>query len=90
MTRYILRRVGHALLVLWATFTATFLLLYALPGDAALSKAGASSESTVVDAAQVARVRAELGMDDPLVVQYVRTLKTVSYTHLTLPTNREV
>jgi peptide/nickel transport system permease protein len=75
MTRYIVRRLGHALLVLWATFTATFLLLYALPGDAALSKAGASSESTVVDAAQVARVRAELGMDDPLVVQYLRTLK---------------
>lgn len=74
MGRFILRRLGHAVLVLWATFTATFLLLYALPGDAALSKAGASSEAAVVDEEQIAQVRAELGMDDPLVVQYGRTL----------------
>jgi len=74
MTRYILRRLGHAVVVLWATFTATFLLLFALPGDAALSKAGASSESAVVDPEKIAQVRAELGLDDPLIVQYLRTL----------------
>ncbi len=77
MTRYLVRRLGHAVIVLWATFTATFFLLYALPGDAALSKAGASSEAAVVDEAKVAMVRAELGLDDPLLVQYVRTLKEV-------------
>lgn len=74
MIRYTLRRLGHAALVLWATFTATFFLLYALPGDAALGKAGASAEGAVVDEAKLAAVRAELGMDDPILVQYARTL----------------
>lgn len=77
MTRYVLRRVAHAVVVLWATFTATFLLLFVLPGDAALSKAGASSEAAVVDAAKIAQVRAELGLDDPLVVQYLRELTDI-------------
>lgn len=74
MIRYTLRRLGHALLVLWATFTATFFLLYALPGDAALGKAGASAEGAVVDAQKLAQIRADLGMDDPVIVQYFRTL----------------
>ncbi|TSD82150.1 ABC transporter permease, partial [Mycobacterium sp. KBS0706] len=38
MTRYLLGRVGQAVLVLWAAFTAAFILLQALPGDAILIK----------------------------------------------------
>lgn len=34
MTRYVLRRAAQAALVLWAAYTATFLLLYVLPQDA--------------------------------------------------------
>lgn len=78
MSRFVLRRLGHAVIVLWATFTATFFLLFALPGDAALSKAGASSESAVVDEERLAMVRAELGLDDPLIVQYLRELRDVA------------
>ena len=36
MTRYIASRIGQALFVLWVAFTAAFLLLQALPGDAIL------------------------------------------------------
>ena len=38
MSRYIIGRIGQALLVLWIAFTASFLLLQALPGDAILIK----------------------------------------------------
>ena len=37
MTRYLASRIGQALLVLWAAFTASFVLLQFLPGDAAVS-----------------------------------------------------
>jgi peptide/nickel transport system permease protein len=33
--RYIARRIGQGLVVLWAAYTISFLILYLLPGDAA-------------------------------------------------------
>lgn len=65
-------RLGQALLVLWATFTLSFLLLQALPGDAILIKflnpdLGLSPE-------QVADIRASYGADSPLAEQYLHTL----------------
>jgi peptide/nickel transport system permease protein len=38
MTRYLLGRVGQAVVVLAVTFTAAFLLLQVLPGDAIMIK----------------------------------------------------
>ncbi|MCC5580914.1 ABC transporter permease [Microtetraspora sp. AC03309] len=38
MTKYLLKRAGQALLVLWAAFTAAYILLQALPGDSILIK----------------------------------------------------
>lgn len=74
MLSHVVRRFLHALLVLWATFTATFLLLYALPGDAALNKAGVGSDGSALDPADLARLRAQLGLDQPLFVQYGKAL----------------
>ncbi|GAA1760196.1 ABC transporter permease [Luedemannella helvata] len=74
MLRYATRRLLHALLVLWATFTATFFLLYVLPGDAALSKAGVGSDGAALNAADLDRVRAELGLDQPALIQYLKAL----------------
>lgn len=74
MAEYLVRRVAHALVVLWAAFTASFLLLYALPGDAALRRAGASSEGAVVDLAKLEQIRESMGLNDPLIVQYFRIL----------------
>ena len=38
MTAYLLRRTGQALLVLWAAFSVSFVLLQLMPGDAVLIK----------------------------------------------------
>ena len=38
MNRYLALRIGQALLVLWAAFTLSFILLQAMPGDAVLIK----------------------------------------------------
>jgi ABC-type dipeptide/oligopeptide/nickel transport system permease component len=38
MQRYVFRRLGQALLVLWAAFTIVFVLLQAMPGDALMIK----------------------------------------------------
>ncbi|XBS71878.1 ABC transporter permease [Acerihabitans sp. KWT182] len=68
------KRVAHALCVLWATFTAAFLLLYVLPGDAALSKLnlGAGGSGFTPEALQ--KMRADLGLDQSVFVQYGRVL----------------
>ena len=62
-----LRRAGAAALLLWLVVTITFALVRLAPGDAAalLIPPGASAED-------VARLRAELGLDQPVVVQYAR------------------
>jgi peptide/nickel transport system permease protein len=62
-----LRRVGAALVLLWLVVTITFALVRLAPGDAAalLIPPGASAED-------VARLRAELGLDQPVFVQYAR------------------
>ncbi|MCB4770441.1 ABC transporter permease [Ancylobacter sp. Lp-2] len=74
MISYFLRRILHALIVLWATFTATFFLLYVLPGDRALSKLGADSGGGAVNLEELAKLRAEMGLDQPVLVQYLRAL----------------
>jgi peptide/nickel transport system permease protein len=62
-----LRRAGAALLLLWLVVTITFALVRMAPGDAAalLIPPGASAEDVV-------RLRSELGLDQPVVVQYAR------------------
>lgn len=69
MARYLAGRVLQAVFVLWAAFTATFVILFLLPADPALlmlSTEGATS----IDPAQVAALRAEHGLDRPVLVQY--------------------
>jgi ABC-type dipeptide/oligopeptide/nickel transport system permease component len=70
MFGYGLRRLLEAVLVLWLAATLAFVAMQLTPGDPAetlLAASGASSE-------EIARRRAELGLDDPLPVQYVRYL----------------
>ncbi|MBO9555116.1 ABC transporter permease [Cellulomonas sp.] len=75
MTRYLAVRLAQALGVLWAAYTVSFVVLYALPGDpVSLMYGGDSSDITPE---QLAAVRAEYGLDQPLPVQYVRQLGRV-------------
>lgn len=72
MTRYLIGRVGQALLVLMITFTAAFLLLQALPGDAIMIKF--MSPDMALSADQIAEIRAAYGADLPIWERYFRTL----------------
>lgn len=65
-------RLGHALLVLWAAFTLSFLLLQALPGDAVLIKF--MSPDLGLSASQIAELRQIYGADVPLLTQYLAAL----------------
>ena len=56
---YIARRIGQGVVVLWAAFTISFLVLYLLPGDAAALFAGGGDQEQV-DPALVAQLRAFL------------------------------
>lgn len=69
VTSYILRRVLGAIVVMWAVATLVFFMLRAVPGDpvaAMLFDAG--------DAAAVEALKARLGLDRSLVVQYFKWL----------------
>jgi peptide/nickel transport system permease protein len=65
--RAALRRLAGALLLLWLVLTITFALIRLAPGDAATFLISPSAS-----AADAARVRAELGLDQSIAVQYAR------------------
>lgn len=71
--RYIARRIGQGVIVLWAAYTISFLILYLLPGDAATLFAGGGDQEAV-DPELVAQLRSELGLDRPLWEQYLVAL----------------
>ncbi len=65
MKTYILRRFGQSFFILLGVSFITFLLLYILPADPARQIAGRSATPEAV-----ANIRAQLGLDQPLFVQY--------------------
>jgi peptide/nickel transport system permease protein len=71
MLRYIQRRLLIMIPVLWGVATLVFFFMYMLPGDPAaviLAESGGKAES-------IATLREQLGLDDPLPIQYLRFLK---------------
>lgn len=72
MLQYCLSRLGQAVIVLWAAFTVSFILLQVMPGDAVLIKF--LSPEYGLNASQIAELRSIYGLDDPLLVQYFKTL----------------
>lgn len=67
MIRRLARRLAWGLFVVWATVTLAFLVNNALPADPARMVAGPQARPQDVE-----RIRRELGLDRPLVVQYAR------------------
>jgi peptide/nickel transport system permease protein len=63
----VLRRLAGALLLLWLVLTITFALIRLAPGDAATFLVPPSAT-----AADAARIRADLGLDRSVAVQYAR------------------
>ncbi len=73
MGRFIIMRLLSSVPVVLGVVTITFALMYLLPGDPAasmLARSGASSE-------QIAALRVELGLDQPLYLQYFHYLVQV-------------
>lgn len=82
MTRYILSRLGQALLVLWATFTLAFILLQLLPGDAVLIKLQDPTLGLAAD--QIQQLQQAYGADAPLLSQYGTALNELLHGQLGL------
>ncbi|AZS35786.1 Dipeptide transport system permease protein DppB [Microbacterium lemovicicum] len=77
MGRYLASRVGQAVVVVWAAFTLAFVILYAMPSDPAeiIASGGLQGETgSEAGAQQLEQLRAEMGLDQPLVIQYVTRL----------------
>jgi peptide/nickel transport system permease protein len=73
MTGFIARRLAQMVVVLFAVSVMTFLIFNVIPnGDPAERMGGKSSTDT-----QVAAIRAEWGFDEPLPLQYVKTMEQV-------------
>ena len=64
MSHNLLRRLGQSLLVLWAAFTLSFVLLQVLPGDAVLIKF--QNPDLGLSPAQIADMRIAYGADSPV------------------------
>src|SRR5215211_7212431 len=69
MRTYILRRIAHALPVLLGVATIVFLALRLIPGDPAVALAGEKASAEAIE-----RLREELGLNQPLPVQYAQFL----------------
>lgn len=72
MTKAIGYRIGQALVVLLLAFTASFLLLQALPGDAILIKY--QNPEMGLSPEQIAEIRVLYGADAPIWAQYGNTI----------------
>lgn len=76
MWTYLLRRIGLSLVLLLVVATVLFLSIHLLPGDPALLILGGDAAQPTPE--QIARVRARLGLDRPLAVQYLAWLARVA------------
>jgi len=73
MTAYFVRRLARALTTLFGTTFIVFLLVRVVPADPAVSIAGPKA-----DPETLARIRRDLGLDDPVLVQYGRYVAAVA------------
>lgn len=72
MTRYIAHRLLQAVLVLWGAVTLSFAVLHLTPGDPVRILLGGSGDlAAAASPQQVAQLRAELGLDQPIWMQYL-------------------
>jgi peptide/nickel transport system permease protein len=67
LTGYIVRRLLGAVIVMWAVATLVFFMLRILPGDPLSAMLFDAGDPTVAD-----QLRVKFGLDQPLIVQYVK------------------
>ncbi|MDO4529360.1 MAG: ABC transporter permease [Lachnospiraceae bacterium] len=69
MAKYILKRLGLAILTIFVITLVLFILVRIMPGN--------PFPSERMSAAQIAAKRAEMGLDDPIIVQFFNYLKNI-------------
>jgi len=72
MTEYVIRRILSIILVVFVIFTFTFALTYLIPADPARAIAGPRARPETL-----ALIRQDLGLDQPVHVQYLHYLSRV-------------
>ena len=72
MTGFVIKRLGFAVFTLFAVLTLVFFIVRVLPGDPAMVILGDQASMAAIEA-----LRARLGLDQPLYVQYVTFLEGV-------------
>jgi peptide/nickel transport system permease protein len=72
MLAFTLRRLAQAIPVVFLSTVAVFLLLHLVPGDPALAVAGSDAREDTL-----AAIRHDMGLDQPLPVQYLRWISRV-------------
>src|SRR5436305_7030223 len=75
MLQYVVRRLAIAIPLIYGLTTLVFLLMHLLPGDAV----SAMLTQFAVSASEQEQLRHELGLDEPLIVQYGRYILNVSH-----------
>jgi ABC-type dipeptide/oligopeptide/nickel transport system permease component len=68
-TSFLLRRLGRLLVSVWVLVTFSFLLLHLIPGDPVRTALGITAPPELVE-----RTRESLGLNEPLLVQYLTYL----------------
>lgn len=77
MRNYVIRRLLLTLLTLWSVLTIIFIVLRVLPGDPALVIAGEHATAETI-----ARLRERMGLNQPLLLQYLTFLKELATANL--------
>jgi ABC-type dipeptide/oligopeptide/nickel transport system permease component len=72
LLKYVLKRLGWALVTIWALFTLTFILMRAVPGDP-------FTKTKEIPAETMANLQAKYGLDKPLVEQYFIQFKKIFF-----------
>jgi peptide/nickel transport system permease protein len=70
---YLIRRLGLAIVTVWAITVLSFLIIQLPPGDFVSSYiASLQASGSVVSAEEAAMLRAQYGLDQPIYIQYLR------------------
>jgi ABC-type dipeptide/oligopeptide/nickel transport system permease component len=80
LLKYVVKRLGQSALTVFLTLTTVFVLIRLAPGDPAYAMAGPLATSE-----DLARIRSDMGLDQSVIVQYLRYLQGVL--HLDLGTS---
>jgi ABC-type dipeptide/oligopeptide/nickel transport system permease component len=72
LPRYLVKRLGQSVLTVFLTLTTVFVLIRLAPGDPAYAMAGPLATNE-----ELARIRANMGLDQSVIVQYLRYLQGV-------------